>query len=91
MTVRPSLVALPFLLLALTVTCVTAQRTHPRLMADQAEIDTAKSWIRNHAWYRQLFDEHRKEIDRFIARGPIYVSPLKQTYEYQMYICPPLS
>ena len=35
-----------------------------------------------------LIESHKREIDRFIAHGPIYVSPLKQTYEYQMYTCP---
>ena len=65
-----------------------AERSHPRLMADQAEIDTAKKWIKTYPWYKYIFDEHRKEIDAFIAHGPIYVSPLKQTYQYQMYTCP---
>jgi hypothetical protein len=88
MTVRRSLIAASLLILTLAVCTSPAQRTHPRLMADQAEIDTAKSWIRAHAWYRQLFAEHRQEIDSFIAHGPLYVSPTKQTYEYQMYICP---
>ena len=62
--------------------------THPRLMADQAEIDTAKHWITRYPWYRNLFEEHKREIDAFIAHGPIYVSPLKQTYVYDMYTCP---
>jgi hypothetical protein len=57
-------------------------------MADQAEIDTAKKWIKTYPWYRNTFDEHKMEIDRFIAHGPIYVSPIKQTYQYQMYTCP---
>jgi len=61
---------------------------HPRLMADQAEIDTAKQWIKTYPWYRKTFEEHKREIDRFIAHGPIYVSPIKQTYQYQMYTCP---
>ena len=57
-------------------------------MADKAEIDTAKKWIKTYPWYRSTFEEHKNEIDRFIAHGPIYVSPLKQTYQYQMYTCP---
>jgi len=65
-----------------------AERTHPRLMADQAEIDTAKQWIKTYPWYQNTFEEHKNEIDRFIAHGPIYVSPIKQTYQYQMYTCP---
>jgi hypothetical protein len=67
---------------------VSQERTHPRLMADQPEIDTAKQWIKHYAWYRELFETHKKEIDAFIAHGPIYVSPLKQTYVYDMYTCP---
>jgi len=43
------------------------QRSHPRLMADQAELDTAKQWIKQYPWYRSLFEEHKKEIDAFIA------------------------
>lgn len=88
MTVRFSLIATILFVLLLAAGSASGQRTHPRLMADQAEIERAREWIRDHAWYRQLFDEHRKEIDRFIAHGPITVSPLKQTYEYQMYTCP---
>lgn len=57
-------------------------------MADQAELDTARQWIKQYPWYRNLFEEHKKEIDAFIAHGPIYVSPLKQTYVWDMYTCP---
>jgi hypothetical protein len=77
------------LLLVLSVTPAgSQQRSHPRLMADQAELDTAKQWIKQYPWYRTLFEEHKKEIDAFIAHGPIYVSPLKQTYVWDMYTCP---
>jgi hypothetical protein len=62
--------------------------THPRLLADQTDIDSAKSWISRYPWYRQLFEQHKAQIDRFLAHGPIYVSPIKQTYQYQMYACP---
>jgi hypothetical protein len=57
-------------------------------MADQAELDTARQWIKQYPWYRVLFEEHKKEIDAFIAHGDIYVSPLKQTYVWDMYTCP---
>ncbi len=78
-----------FVLSAFVAACsLGAERTHPRLMADQAEIDTAKKWIKMYPWYKFIFDEHKKEIDEFIAHGPVYVSPLKQTYQYQMYACP---
>src|SRR5512140_1707422 len=77
------------LLLAFSVSQGNAQeRSHPRLMADKAEIDTAKQWVKQYPWYRSLFDEHKKEIDAFIAHGPVYVSPLKQTYVWDMYTCP---
>lgn len=76
------------LLLAFWFSPVAGQRAHPRLMADQAEMVRAREWIKVYPWYRHIFDEHRKEIDGFIAHGPVYVSPLKQTYQYQMYTCP---
>ncbi|HUI09333.1 MAG TPA: sugar-binding protein [Bacteroidota bacterium] len=74
--------------LARAVPLTAGELTHPRLMTDQAGIDTAKEWIKRYPWYRNIFDAHREEIDRLIAHGPIYVSPLKQTYVYQMYTCP---
>ena len=64
------------------------ERSHPRLMADEADLDTARQWIQQYPWYRNLFEEHKKEIDEFIAHGPVYVSPLKQTYVWDMYTCP---
>jgi hypothetical protein len=67
---------------------VASQLSHPRLMADKTEILRARDWISKYAWYRSIFEAHRKDIDRFIQHGPIYVSPLKQTYQYQMYLCP---
>lgn len=62
--------------------------SHPRLMTGAAGIDSAKKWIAEYPWYRSIVAEHKAEIDRFIARRPVYVSPLKQTYVYQMYTCP---
>ncbi len=79
---------LTILFLLIPAVSFTAERPHPRLMADQAEIDTAKKWMKMYPWYKYVFEEHKKEIDGFIAHGPIYVSPLKQTYQYQMYACP---
>lgn len=67
---------------------LTAQRSHPRLMADAAEIDTARQWIKRYSWYRNLFDQHKAVIDRFLQRRPIFVSPVKQIYQYKMYTCP---
>ena len=64
------------------------ERAHPLLMATQSELDTAKRWVKEYPWYRNLFEEHKKEIDAFIAHGPIYVSPLKQVYVWDMYTCP---
>lgn len=65
-----------------------AQPSHPRLMADSTEISRAKDWIKQYSWYRNIFEEHKKEIDEFILHEPIYVSPIKQTYQYKMYTCP---
>jgi hypothetical protein len=88
MTLRLAPITITMLILALANSPAAGQRTHPRLMANQAEIDLAKSRYQAYPWYRHLLDEHRKELDRFIAHGPVYVSPIKQTYEYQMYTCP---
>src|SRR6266704_5376574 len=88
MTFRLQSIAVSIFLVFCLSDSMGADRTHPRLMADPAEIDTAKKWIREYPWYRNIFEEHRKEIDQFIAHGPIYVSPIKQTYQYQMYTCP---
>ncbi len=81
-------ICLTMFFVLLAAVSFAAERTHPRLMADRAEIDTAKKWIKTYPWYKYVFEEHKKEIDTFIAHGPIYVSPLKQTYQYQMYACP---
>ncbi len=64
------------------------ERIHPLLMASPAEIDTARRWVREYPWFRTIFEAHKKEIDAFIAHGPIFVSPLKQTYVWDMYLCP---
>ena len=70
--------------------CISAPQelSHPRLMTDRAGIDSAKAWIRAYPWYREIFEQHRAEVDRFIARRPIFVSPLKQTFVFEMYTCP---
>ena len=61
---------------------------HPRLLTSAAGIDSAKKWITEYPWYRSIVTEHKNEIDAFIAHGPVYVSPIKQSYVYQMYTCP---
>jgi hypothetical protein len=65
-----------------------AKTGYPRLMADAKDIVTAKEWIKRYPWYRQIIEEHKAEIDNFIQHRPIYVSPIKQTYQYKMYVCP---
>jgi hypothetical protein len=65
-----------------------ASPDHPRLMANAADIAQAKIWLKNYPWYRQIFDERQAEIDRFLQRRPIFVSPVKQIYQYKMYTCP---
>ena len=61
--------------------------TYPRLMADSSEIARAKEWIKQYAWYRSIFQANQATVDRFIEHGPIFVSPIKQTYQYQPYSC----
>jgi hypothetical protein len=64
------------------------ERTHPRLLADSTDVARAKSWITRYSWYRMIFEENRRQIDRFIEHRPLHVSPVKQTYRYKMYTCP---
>ncbi len=61
---------------------------HPRLMADSSEIARARRWMDQYPWYRKIFETNKAVEDRFIAHGPIFVSPVKQTYQYMMYTCP---
>jgi hypothetical protein len=84
-----ALLAGALLLIAAGHTPVQGQeRSHPRLLTDSSGIDSAKAWVARYPWYRAIVEEHRAEIDRFIDHGPVYVSPLKQTYVFQMYTCP---
>lgn len=76
------------LLLLLTFGSLMAQSSHPRLLADAKDVAQAKRWYQQHTWYRKLIDQNQAEIDRFLKRRPIYVSPIKQTYQYKMYTCP---
>jgi hypothetical protein len=79
-----------FLLLCASISGISsnaAAASHPRLMADSSEIARAKQWINQFPWYRSIFDANRARIDRFIEHGPIFVSPIKQTYQYQPYSC----
>jgi hypothetical protein len=82
----------PFLWIGLIVIVLnnpaSSQLSHPRLMADKAEIVKARVWLKQYGWYRAIFDQHQKDIDRFIRHGSIFVSPVKQTYQYKMYLCP---
>ena len=67
---------------------MNSKSDHPRLMADAKDVVIAKQWIKKYPWYRQMFEAHKAEIDNFIRQRPIYVSPIKQTYQYKMYACP---
>jgi hypothetical protein len=73
---------------ALGINAAPFERSHPRLMADSSDIERAKEWVKEYSWYRNLFDQHKEEIDRFLEHKPIFVSPVKQTYQYKMYTCP---
>ncbi|MRR12426.1 hypothetical protein EG835_08175, partial [bacterium] len=77
-----------FLIVLLTASQPAITRTHPRLLADSADLRRARTWIRDYPWYRQIYEQNRAVIDRFIARRPIHVSAIKQTYRYKMYTCP---
>ncbi|MBI4427676.1 MAG: heparinase II/III family protein [Ignavibacteriales bacterium] len=68
-------------------TVLLSQLSHPRLMADQSEIVKAKGWVKDYTWYRNIVEAHKRDVDRFIQH-PIFVSPVKQTYQYKMYACP---
>ena len=35
-----------------------------------------------------MIEVQKKDADAFIQHRPIFVSPIKQTYEYKMYSCP---
>jgi len=81
-------VLLTFVSIFLLMNQAFASSDHPRLMADAADIAQAKQWLKQYPWYREIFDEHQAEIDRFIQQRPIFVSPVKQIYQYKMYTCP---
>lgn len=84
-TVRTT--AVVFVLFTLA-TAAFSQRTHPRLIADRADIERAQQWVKEHDWYRGIMEAHRRDVDRFIQKRPIFVSPIKQVYAYKMYSCP---
>jgi hypothetical protein len=67
---------------------VFSQSAHPRLMADAADVAKAQAWLKDYSWYRKIFEQNQKEIDRFLKQRPIHVSPVKQVYQYKMYTCP---
>ncbi len=78
---------LALLLLTIT-TSAFSQLSHPRLIADRADIERAQQWVKEHGWYRGIMEAHKRDVDRFIQKRPIFVSPIKQVYAYKMYSCP---
>jgi hypothetical protein len=44
--------------------------------------------MKQSSWYRSIIEEQKARVDAFIMHRPIYVSPIKQTYQYKMYTCP---
>ena len=82
-------ITLPVMLYS-TSQCLAQEsiRSHPRLLADSTDIAQARQWMKQYPWYRSIIEDHKAEIDSFISHRPIYVSPLKQTYQYKMYTCP---
>lgn len=81
-------VLLPLILFFLFMNQAFASSDHPRPMVDAADVAKAKQWRKDYAWSREIFDEHQTEIDRFMQRRPVFVSPVKQIYQYKMYTCP---
>lgn len=67
--------------------CAVSQPAVPRLLADKKDIERAREWTRTYPWYRSIIEAHKRACDEFIKR-PVYVSPIKQVYEYKMYTCP---
>lgn len=59
---------------------------HPKLLADKNDVAQARKWIEQYPWYSRFFEKKKTEIDNFLRR-PIYISPLKQAYEYPNYDC----
>ncbi len=79
----------PFLLVgAVYCPLIASPLSHPRLMADSGEIAVARERMAQYPWYRNIFEAHKREIDRFLEHRPIFVSPVKQIYQYKMYTCP---
>jgi len=60
----------------------------PSLMANEDDILIAKSWINKYEWYKDIFEKQKEYLTKFIKKKPIFVSPVKQTYQYKMYNCP---
>jgi len=60
--------------------------SHPKLLADPQEVLQARRWIAQYPWYARFYEKKKAEVDRFLER-PIYISPLKQAYEYPNYDC----
>ena len=80
--------SLSLLTVLFIVSSLDAAVRHPCLVADASDIEQAKAWMRQSEWYRSLVEEHRTEIDEFLSHRPVFVSPIKQTYQYKPYLCP---
>ncbi|MEX2117467.1 MAG: heparinase II/III family protein, partial [Bacteroidota bacterium] len=76
------------LLCILPFSALSQSGSYPRLLADAHDIQQAKEWMTKYSWYRNMIEVHKREVDAFIQHRPIFVSPIKQTYEYKMYACP---
>ncbi|MGA9364566.1 MAG: sugar-binding protein [Bacteroidota bacterium] len=60
--------------------------THPKLLANNEDVDLAKERIKKYPWYASLYERKKAGVDEFLER-PVYISPLKQAYEYPNYDC----
>jgi len=59
---------------------------HPKLLANRDDVNLAKERIEKYPWYARLYEKKKTGVDKFLER-PIYISPLKQAYEYPNYDC----
>lgn len=79
----------------LAIGCQSAQTQekpslkHPCLEADASEIEQAKGWLKKYDWYNDIYLKEKEKADKFISgQESIYVSPIKQEWSYDGYVCP---
>jgi len=71
---------------SIDISALLRTTTHPKLLANRDDVDLAKERIEKYPWYARLYRKKKAGVDKFLER-PIYISPLKQAYEYPNYDC----